>query len=68
MVPVPGRRYTCRRTGALVSAFARYRLSPAFSVQLNLNNLLDKRYYAQIYGYGAWGEPRNGTLSFSWSF
>ncbi|UYK84621.1 ferric-rhodotorulic acid/ferric-coprogen receptor FhuE [Xanthomonas sacchari] len=53
---------------ALVSAFARYRLSPAFSVQLNLNNLLDKRYYAQIYGYGAWGEPRNGTLSFSWSF
>ncbi|MBN6151803.1 ferric-rhodotorulic acid/ferric-coprogen receptor FhuE [Xanthomonas sp. AmX2] len=53
---------------ALVSAFARYRLSPEFSVQVNLNNLLDKKYYAQIYGYGAWGEPRNGSLTFTWSF
>ncbi|KLD76503.1 ferric-rhodotorulic acid/ferric-coprogen receptor FhuE [Xanthomonas hyacinthi] len=53
---------------ALVSAFARYRLSEEFSVQANLNNLLDKTYYAQIYGYGAWGEPRSGSLSFTWSF
>lgn len=53
---------------ALVSAFARYRLSDNFSVQANLNNLLDKKYYAQIYGYGAWGEPRSGSLSFTWSF
>ncbi|MEE7559566.1 ferric-rhodotorulic acid/ferric-coprogen receptor FhuE [Xanthomonas sp. Kuri4-2] len=53
---------------ALVSAFARYRLSPEFSVQVNLNNLLDKKYYSQIYGYGAWGEPRNGALTFTWSF
>lgn len=53
---------------ALVTAFARYRLSPEFSVQVNLNNLLDKKYYAQITGYGAWGEPRNGSLTFTWSF
>ncbi|QNH23157.1 TonB-dependent siderophore receptor [Xanthomonas sp. GW] len=53
---------------ALVSAFARYRLSDEFTVQANLNNLLDKTYYAQIYGYGAWGEPRSGSLSFTWSF
>jgi len=53
---------------ALVSAFARYRLSDEFTVQANLNNLLDKKYYAQIYGYGAWGEPRSGSLSFTWSF
>ncbi|KRG40959.1 ferric-rhodotorulic acid transporter [Stenotrophomonas panacihumi] len=54
---------------ALVSAFARYRLAPQFSVQLNLNNLLDKRYYSQINsGYGAFGAPRNGELSFNWTF
>jgi len=29
---------------ALVSAFVRYRISPEFSVQANLNNLLDKQY------------------------
>ena len=45
-----------------------YRLSDAFTVQANLNNLLDKKYYAQIYGYGAWGEPRSGSVSFTWSF
>jgi outer membrane receptor for ferric coprogen and ferric-rhodotorulic acid len=53
---------------ALVSTFVRYRLSPEFSVQLNLNNLLNKQYYSQIYGYGAWGEPRSGSLTFTWSF
>ncbi|WP_022970856.1 TonB-dependent receptor domain-containing protein, partial [Xanthomonas maliensis] len=54
---------------ALVSAFARYRLAPQFSVQLNLDNLLDKRYYAQIDGgYGAWGASRNGMLTFTYSF
>ncbi len=54
---------------ALVNAFARYRISRQFSVQLNLNNLLDKQYYSQLNsGYGAWGTKRNGELSFSWSF
>ncbi|MEA9794787.1 ferric-rhodotorulic acid/ferric-coprogen receptor FhuE [Xanthomonas campestris pv. raphani] len=54
---------------ALVSAFARYRLSPQFSVQLNVDNLLDKRYYAQFNGgYGAWGASRNGMLTFNYTF
>ncbi|MBB4131022.1 ferric-rhodotorulic acid/ferric-coprogen receptor FhuE [Xanthomonas sp. 3075] len=54
---------------ALVSAFARYRLSPQFSVQLNLDNLLDKRYYSQINaGYDAWGASRNGMLTFNYTF
>ncbi|MBB3855142.1 outer membrane receptor for ferric coprogen and ferric-rhodotorulic acid [Xanthomonas arboricola] len=54
---------------ALVSAFARYRLSPQFSVQLNIDNLLDKRYYAQFNGgYGAWGASRNGMLTFNYTF
>ena len=53
---------------ALVSAFVRYRISPAFSVQANLNNLLDKTYFSQINGYGAYGDGRNGGLTFTWSF
>ena len=53
---------------ALVSAFVRYRISPEFSVQANLNNLLDKKYLSQINGYGAFGDGRNGSLTFTWSF
>ncbi|ENB4168725.1 TPA: ferric-rhodotorulic acid/ferric-coprogen receptor FhuE [Stenotrophomonas maltophilia] len=53
---------------ALVSAFVRYRISPEFSVQANLNNLLDKKYLSQINGYGAYGDGRNGLLTFTWSF
>lgn len=46
----------------------RYRISPEFSVQANLNNLLDKKYLSQINGYGAYGDGRNGSLTFTWSF
>ncbi|SBV49918.1 TonB-dependent outer membrane receptor [Xanthomonas bromi] len=54
---------------ALVSVFARYRLSPQFSVQFNVDNLLDKRDYAQIdAGHGAWGASRNGMLTFNYTF
>lgn len=53
---------------ALVSAFVRYRISPEFSVQANLNNLLDKKYLSQINGYGAYGDGRNASLTFTWSF
>ena len=53
---------------ALVSAFVRYRLSPEFSVQANLNNLLDKQYFSQINGYGAYGDGRNGSLTFTYNF
>lgn len=53
---------------ALVSAFVRYRISPEFSVQANLNNLLDKKYLSQINGYGAYGDGRSGSLTFTWAF
>lgn len=46
----------------------RYRLSPEFSVQANLNNLLDKTYFSQINGYGAYGDGRNGSLTFTYNF
>lgn len=46
---------------ALVSVLARYEINPRTSVQLNINNLMDKKYYSQVgfYNQGAWGAPRN---------
>ncbi len=66
--PIPGVGRFEQESYALVSVFARYNLGPQWSVQANINNLLDKEYYAQIYGYGAYGEKRNGQLTFTYSF
>ncbi|PSM13475.1 ferric-rhodotorulic acid/ferric-coprogen receptor FhuE [Stenotrophomonas maltophilia] len=66
--PVPAYGRIEQSGYALVSAFVRYRISPEFSVQANLNNLLDKKYLSQINGYGAFGDGRNGSLTFTWSF
>ncbi|MGE8284688.1 MAG: ferric-rhodotorulic acid/ferric-coprogen receptor FhuE [Stenotrophomonas lactitubi] len=66
--PVPAYGRIEQSGYALVSAFVRYRISPEFSVQANLNNLLDKKYLSQINGYGAYGDGRNGSLTFTWSF
>lgn len=50
---------------ALVSLMARYALSKHVSATLNLNNVLDKKYYSQIgfYDQGWYGAPRNVTFS-----
>lgn len=66
--PVPAYGRIEQDSYALVSAFVRYRLAPQFSVQANLNNLLDKEYFSQINGYGAYGDGRNGSITFTWSF
>ncbi|MCD9027167.1 ferric-rhodotorulic acid/ferric-coprogen receptor FhuE [Luteimonas sp. BDR2-5] len=66
--PVPAYGRFEQESYALVNAFVRYRLAPQFSVQLNANNLLNKVYYAQINGYGAYGEKRNGSLTFTYAF
>ena len=55
---------------SLVSLMARYDLSEALQVQLNLDNLLDETYYSQIgffsqYRYGA---PRNVKLGLTYRF
>ncbi len=66
--PVPAYGRIEQNGYALVSAFVRYRISSEFSVQANLNNLLDKKYLSQINGYGAYGDGRNGSLTFTWAF
>ncbi|WP_430462206.1 TonB-dependent siderophore receptor [Thalassolituus sp. LLYu03] len=55
---------------ALVNLMGRYQFNPAFSAQVNLNNLLDEKYYSQIgfYSQYRYGAPRNGSLSLNYAF
>ena len=50
---------------ALVNAMASYTLNRHASVQLNVNNLLDKKYYRNVGFFDGvfWGEPRNISLA-----
>ena len=45
-----------------------YRFNENFSAQLNINNLLDKKYYNNVGFYNGvyWGEPRNVTMTLRW--
>jgi len=55
---------------ALVDLMARYDLNEQLSMQLNVDNLLDKTYYSQIgfFGQLAYGEPRNVSLNLKYQF
>jgi len=55
---------------ALVDLMARYQVSERVSVQVNLNNLLNKKYYQQIgfYSQGAWGEGRNFMATINYKY
>ena len=55
---------------SLVNLMAKYQINPAMSLQLNLNNVLDKTYYSQI-GFSnqfAYGAPRNAMLTLKYDF
>ena len=45
-----------------------YRFNENFSAQLNISNLLDKKYYSNVGFYNGvyWGEPRNVTMTLRW--
>lgn len=55
---------------ALVRVMARYQITPALSTQLNINNLLDEKYYTNIgfYSQVAYGAPRNANLTLKYDF
>lgn len=54
---------------ALVDMFARYNVTKEFSVQANLNNLLDKSYDTNVDSRGiVYGAPRNFSVSANYSF
>lgn len=53
----------------LVHAFASYQAGKDLSLQLNINNLFDKKHYTGIYlNYGNYGDPRNFTLTAKYQF
>lgn len=55
---------------ALVNLMARYQLRDELSVQANVENLFDRKYYSQIgfYNQLAFGEPRNITLTLRYHY
>ncbi|AHG64632.1 putative TonB-dependent outer membrane ferripyoverdine receptor [Advenella mimigardefordensis DPN7] len=55
---------------ALVDLMARYQLNHSTSLQVNLNNLFNKKYYDQIgfYSQGSWGAPRNVMATLSYKY
>lgn len=55
---------------SVVDLMTQYRATSAVTLQANLNNLLDKRYYQSISnpaGANIFGEPRNVMLTLKWS-
>ncbi len=50
---------------AVLNLSARYRIDRTWTASVQLNNVLDRKYYSQIgfYNQGWWGEPRNLTVS-----
>lgn len=52
----------------LLNLSAGYRFNENFTAQVNVNNLLDKKYYNRVGFYDGvfWGEPRNVTMTLRW--
>ncbi len=68
---VTGRTESVRMTQDafyLLNLSGGYRFNANFSAQLNVNNLLDKKYYSNVGFYNGvyWGEPRNVQLTLRW--
>ena len=65
-----GKERVSQGSYALIDLMARYQVSERVSVQVNLNNLLNKKYYSQIgfYNQGAWGAPRNVMATLSYKY
>lgn len=57
-----------QKSFATASLMARYAFSPRLSLQLNLNNLFNKKYYVNIDGQGQFGTPRQAmaVLNYKW--
>lgn len=55
---------------ALVNLMARYQLANGLSLQANVENAFNKKYYSQIgfYDQLAFGEPRNATLTLRYHY
>ena len=53
----------------VVNLMGRYRLTDHLSTTLNLNNLLDEKYYSGFSGsYAHYGAPRNVMMNLRYDF
>ncbi|THF65590.1 TonB-dependent siderophore receptor [Pseudothauera nasutitermitis] len=53
---------------AVVGLMARYEFAPQLSLQVNVNNLFDKKYWAHYSGQGTYGDPRNFYATLKYKF
>ena len=60
-------RYT-QGSRAVFSLMARYAVSPQLSLQLNIENLFDKRYNVNIDGQAFAGTPRHAVATLNYKF
>ncbi|QLF91968.1 TonB-dependent siderophore receptor [Pseudomonas sp. ABC1] len=68
--PVRGTENVTQSAYWLLDLMARYRISENLSTTLNMNNVLDKKYYTNIGFYNSiyYGEPRNLMLTTRYDF
>ncbi|MFG6666074.1 ferric-rhodotorulic acid/ferric-coprogen receptor FhuE [Halomonas sp. HNIBRBA4712] len=52
----------------LANVFGRYQFTPELSLQVNVNNLFDEKYYSSVSGYGVYGEPRSISSTLRYDF
>ena len=52
----------------LVDLFAQYQLTKQLAVQANISNLFDREYYSYLDDSAVYGEPRNLSVSMSYTF
>ncbi len=61
--------YIEQKAYTVTNLMAKYKINKNTSLQLNINNLFDKKYYEGIGKYWmVYGEPRNFNLSLNYSF
>ncbi|MGY4640523.1 outer membrane receptor for ferric coprogen and ferric-rhodotorulic acid [Pseudomonas sp. TE24901] len=55
---------------AVIDGLIGYQINPHYDLALNVNNLLDRTYYARVPSsyYGLYGDPRNATLTLNVKF
>lgn len=68
--PVGGREDFTQESFWLFDLMARYQVTKNVSTTLNIDNLLDKKYYSimDFYSVYSWGEPRSVTARVRWDF
>ncbi|MBP5979307.1 MAG: ferric-rhodotorulic acid/ferric-coprogen receptor FhuE [Halomonas sp.] len=52
----------------LANLFGRYQFTPELSLQVNVKNLFDEKYYSNAGGYGVYGEPRSISSTLRYAF